>query len=176
MKRIAAISGSLKTTSVNMSILKSLRSMGKEKYELRIFEGLDLIPYFRQEHDHEHVDDSVTAFRKFLRNADAVIISTPEYAFGVPGVLKNALEWLVSSAELYEKPVATISASPTPMGGDKAHESLRLTLTALGARFIESGMVTIPSVKLKVNAEGEIINKDLASELENLVNALLTAN
>ena len=168
-KRIAAISGSLRKSSTNTDILNNLGSYVGADAEFLIYEGLDKLPYFSPELDTDQAADSVLHFREFLRSADAVVICTPEYAFGVPGVLKNALDWLVSSAELYQKPVATISASPTPMGGDKAHESLRLTLSALDAKFIENGKLIIPFIRLKIDSQRKVIDSDLEKSLRDLI-------
>ena len=111
---ILAISGSLKSTSVNTSILRAISKIAPQKVIINVFDGLDKLPHFNPEsaNDIETVND----FRQQLRVADGVIFSTPEYAFGVPGVLKNALDWVVSSGELNEKPVVAISASPLYSG------------------------------------------------------------
>ena len=112
--------------------------------------------------------------RKLIAEADGVVISTPEYAFGVPGVLKNALDWLVSSGELNEKPVFSISASPLNTGGEKALASLLLTLTALGT--IEVGRLSIPNIKNKIDANKEIADEDtmkaLSGTLDSLINSI----
>ncbi len=105
--------------------------------------------------------------------ADGIIISTPEYAFGVPGVLKNALDWLVSSGELNEKPVVAISASPLSSGGDKAMASLLLTLKALGTKMDEKSSLKIGATNLKMNQAGVITDEQLLSELQGLFEHLL---
>ncbi|MCC5645875.1 NAD(P)H-dependent oxidoreductase [Nostoc sp. CHAB 5824] len=110
-----------------------------------------------------------------LEKSDGVLISTPEYAYGMPGVLKNALDWIVPSGELIDKPVATISASPSELGGSKAHASLMLTLTALAANLIESGSVTIPFVGKKLNANGELTDMNTVQSLKFLLDALVQA-
>ncbi|WP_315817616.1 NAD(P)H-dependent oxidoreductase [Paraflavitalea speifideaquila] len=102
-----------------------------------------------------------------------MVICTPEYAFGVPGVLKNALDWLVSSGELNEKPVATISASPLYRGGDRAHASLVLTLQALGVK--NSGQITIPAITTKLNEEGLLIHPETRQELMAFAETLVKA-
>jgi len=80
--------------------------------KLTIYDGLGNLPHFNPEIDTEFPPPPVSDFRSQLNNSAGVIISTPEYAHGIPGVLKNALDWLVASGELYEKPVALFSASP----------------------------------------------------------------
>src|ERR1700749_1455607 len=105
---ILAISGSLKSTSSNTAILKALSKFYPDLVNFTIYQGLDELPHFNPEK--EMGNDSVRKFKEQLKKADGVIISTPEYAFGVPGTLKNALDWTVSSGELNEKPVIAISA------------------------------------------------------------------
>jgi chromate reductase len=172
--KIAAISGSLRHNSSNTGILKALKSYAGDNVELEIFDGLDKIPYFSAEKDTNAVDPAVADFRSFIHECDALIFCTPEYAFGMPGVLKNALEWLVSSTDIYRKPVATISASITPMGGDKAHDSLRLVLTALGVDFIDGAKITVPSMRLKIDSAGNIIDSKLEKELRQLLESVTT--
>ena len=90
--------------------------------------------------------------RAALTAADAVVISTPEYAFGVPGVLKNALDWTVASGDFAGKPTAAISSSPSDLGGDKAYASLLLTLGAMQARLPTNGGLVVPLVRKKLDA------------------------
>jgi NAD(P)H-dependent FMN reductase len=113
--------------------------------------------------------------RKLLNAADGVLICTPEYAFGVPGSLKNALDWTVSSGEFYRKPVVAISASPSPTGGDKAHASLLLTLMALGANVPEGGKLMIPAVGKKLNSNGEVSDPETRQALSSVLDALTQA-
>ena len=94
--------------------------------------------HFSPDLDGEDAPTPVVHLRTLLGGSDGVLICTPEYAFGMPGSLKNALDWTVSSGDLNEKPVAAISASPLHSGGDKAHASLLLTLTAWG-RMLPTG-------------------------------------
>lgn len=138
-----------------------------------IYEGLEELPPFNP--DKPQDIPSVLHFRKLLSQSDAVIFSTPEYAFGVPGVLKNALDWVVSTGEFNEKPVAAISASPLTSGGDKALESLLHTLTALGTCKDEHSSLSIPAVKKKINEAGEITDEETKQQLQLLLGRLLFA-
>ncbi len=169
--RIAAISGSLKTTSANTCILKHLATLAPKNVSVSIIEGLDNLPHFNP--DTAENIPSVQIFRQQIKEADAVIFSTPEYAFGVPGVLKNALDWLVSSGELNEKPIAAISASPLYTGGDKALASLLLTLTALGTKFTPQSTISIGNIKNNVTAEGMITNAETIQSLQTVLHNLI---
>ena len=169
-KKIVAISGSLKSTSSNTNILRAVADISPQNVIVTIFEGLDSLPHFNPEIKEE--TDSVNKLRQQIKNADGVIIFTPEYAFGVPGVLKNALDWLVSSGELNEKPVVAISASPLYSGGDKALVSLLLTLTALGATMNAGSSLGIGNIKNKMNDAGIISDIETIQTLKRLLNNL----
>jgi NAD(P)H-dependent FMN reductase len=169
---ILAISGSLKSTSANSNILRAIRKMAPQNVIVNIFNGLDKLPHFNPEFTGDI--EAVNGFRQQLRMADGVIFSTPEYAFGVPGVLKNSLDWIVSSGELNKMPVAAISASPLYSGGDKALRSLLLTLTALGADMGVDSSLSIATVKSKITDAGEVTSEETATELKLLLDGLLS--
>jgi chromate reductase, NAD(P)H dehydrogenase (quinone) len=169
--KIVGLSGSLKKNSTNTALLKALAELRSPHTSFEIFEALDTIPHFNPDLDGDTIA-SVVSFRKLLKECDGVIICTPEYAFGIPGSLKNALDWTVSSGDFYEKPVATISASPLPSGADKAHAALRLTLTAMGSTFIDGGSLTIAATRNKIDGAGKIIDQGTTEELKNLLLSL----
>ena len=130
------------------------------------------LPHFSPDIDVEDAPPSVAALRRQLQEADGVLICTPEYAYGVPGSLKNALDWTVSSGDFVGKPVVVLSASPSMMGGDKAHASLLLTLTALSANIVEGGTLIIPLIRTKMNANGEITDPTTVEALSSVLDAL----
>src|SRR5208283_1666158 len=108
--RILAISGSLRTASSNTALLHSVANAMSAHAEMHLFDGLAALPAFNADLD-ESAPEQVVSFRAMVGEADCVAISTPEYAHGVPGMLKNALDWLVGSGELYHKPVALLHVS-----------------------------------------------------------------
>ena len=169
--KIVAISGSIKRTSVNNQILKFIQQEYTD-FEITIFDELHTIPFFNPDLDNDSPPAAVSNWRTVLKECNAVIICTPEYAFNIPGILKNALDWLVSSGELNEKIVFTISASPLPSGGENAQLSLRMTLTALGSSIDDSGKLLIPRSKVRINAAGEIVDEVLKDELLQLMTVL----
>src|SRR5882672_3713644 len=124
-KKILAICGSTRKTSSNLNLINAIKDLAQANFELTIFERLTEIPHFNPDLDNETPPDAITDFRKQLREADGILICTPEYAMGVPGTLKNAIDWTVSSCEFSHKPVALITASSL---GENAHESLLKTL------------------------------------------------
>lgn len=138
--RILGISGSLRAVSSNRALLEAAQAVAPEGVQLEIYEGLAELPQFNPDLDDEGVSPRVQEWREELRRSDAVIFSTPEYAHGVPGALKNALDWVVGSGELIDKPVALFNASAR---GTYAQASLTETLTVMSARFIAEACVTV---------------------------------
>ena len=164
---IVAISGSLRSNSSNNTVIQLAAELLKEKAEVIIYNGLGQLPHFD---DSKEPDEAVTAFRKILKESDGVLICSPEYAFGVPGSLKNALDWTVSSGELVYKPLALITAAT---GGDKAHAALLNTFTALSTNVTEDTSLLISYIRSKMNAEGMIIDTTTIVSIKNVTNALL---
>lgn len=171
-KNILAISGSLRQGSANELLLRHIRSRMEQTVDYIIYGELAAIPPFDPGLDTDNPPAAVTALRAAISNADAVVICTPEYAFGVPGQLKNALDWMVSSSTLVNKPVALITAS---LGGDHAHASLQLTLGALSASLINDGVLLISFIRSKIDAKGAITDQETKVSIERLCNVVLAA-
>lgn len=162
---ILAISGSLRASSSNTRLVRAIMRLAPSGIETQMYQGLADLPHFSPDLDGDNPPASVLTLRQHIQAADGVLICTPEYAFGVPGTLKNALDWTVSSGDFSEKPVAAISASPLWGGGDKAHASLLLTLTALGASILEEGKIIIPMINKKLDTDGNILDPALVENL-----------
>ncbi len=138
--KILAVSGSLRAASSNSLLLQALAAAAPPELDVSIFEGIGDLPHFNPDLDPPEdpaPHPAVAEWRRHLRAADAVIFSTPEYAHGVPGVLKNALDWVVGSGELVGKPVALFQTSATR--GEFARASLVETLTVMSARVTPVG-------------------------------------
>lgn len=169
---ILAISGSLRTNSSNGAILRAVQHLAPANVEFKIYEGLADLPHFSPDLDDDAIPP-VKHARELLQKADAVLICTPEYAFGIPGALKNLLDWTVSSAEFMDKPTAVITASPT--SGEKAHAALLLVLSALSAQLIEPASIKLQFNRTKLNAAGEVADPAILEELQKSLTALLQA-
>ncbi len=168
--KLLAICGSLKASSSNAVIIRELASFADQYTEVVIYNELESLPQFNP--DKEAGDHTVSNLRVLLKEADGVIISTPEYAFGVPGALKNALDWTVSSGELNEKPVIAVSASPLYEGGAKALASLLLTLSALGTDMTQKSSLSIANISKKIS-NGRITDPDTINSLKEIFQQLL---
>lgn len=143
--------------------------MAGSAWELTLYTSLTQLPYFNQDVTDDEVAPSVKHFRQAIEAADVVLICTPEYVFSLPGILKNALEWAVSTTVFSDKPTALVTASSS---GEKAHESLVLVMKTLGVKTSDDACLWIPGVKSKLDAEGHVIDEALVTQLKKLVNAL----
>ena len=171
MKRILAISGSLRAGSTNHQILKHLGNLVPAGVSYHIYNGLALIPPFDPGNDDDYPPESVFELRELLKQVDGVIICTPEYAFGVPGQLKNMLDWTVSSGSFSEKPVALITAS---LGGDAAHAAMLLILGALNAQVADGARLNISFIRSKMDGGGNIKDQDTAQSLKMVLETFLS--
>jgi chromate reductase, NAD(P)H dehydrogenase (quinone) len=153
MKKIFAICGNTLEVSSNLFILQFLQKQSEGKLAFEIFQDLADLPHFNPALDGENPPAAVFAFREKIAAASGVIICTPEYVFSLPGSLKNALEWTVSTTVFDQKPCGLITASAH---GTKAHESLELIMRTIGARFEEQHRLLIQGVKGKFDHEGQL--------------------
>ena len=165
--KILAISGSLRANSSNNAVINAVAAMAPPGVQFTIYRDLAQIPAFD---DSLEAPPPVVGFRRQLQTADGIFICTPEYAFGVSGVLKNALDWTVSSGELVNKPLALVTAAT---GGEKAHAALLLTFTALSSAIPEGGELVISYVRTKLAPHGGISDPTTAQQLQEVLNALV---
>jgi NAD(P)H-dependent FMN reductase len=150
--RILTISGSLRASSSNTSLLRAAAAIAPAGVEVSLYEGLGNLPHFNPDLDGETVSPAVKDWRSKLRASDGVVFSVPEYAHGVPGVLKNGLDWVVGSGEFVDKPVTLFNASPR---STYAQASLTETLTVMSAKVVSEALITLQLLGKPVSA-GEI--------------------
>ena len=160
MIRVLAISGSLRHASSNSALVRAAAQLAPPGVEVSIYEQLDQLPPFNPDLDTGTPPMPVAAFRAALTSADAVLLSSPEYAHGVPGVLKNALDWVVSSGELVDKPVALLNASTR---ATRAWTSLVETLSVMSARVIREASITVSLNGTGLDAQGIASDPELAA-------------
>lgn len=168
---ILAISGSTRKSSSNLNLIKAIALLTTETFSITIFEGLTELPHFNPDLDYGQVaeDEKVAAFRKQLSAADAVLICTPEYAIGVPGTLKNAIDWTVSTMEFSKKPVALITASTS---GTRAHQSLLGTLLIIESRISAATQLLISGIQTKLNSDLQITDEETLNKVNQLIRSL----
>jgi len=140
---VLAISGSLQSGSSNSALVRVASELSDRHVSVDVFDALAQLPYFNPDLDVDPPPETVAQLRAAVGRADALLIATPEYAHEMPGVLKNALDWLVSSGELYGKPVAVLSAAPAAERGIYARKALEQTLGAQGSSVVVSATVAV---------------------------------
>lgn len=164
--KILAITGSTRKNSSNYKILKYISNHIKTHFEVEIFEELDTIPHFNPDLDTENPPQEITILRNKINSANGVIICTPEYVFSLPGSLKNALEWFVSTTIFSDKKTGLITASAS---GEMGHEQLLLIMKTLEADFDDTTQLLIQGIRGKVDADGKITNKETEEALQNFI-------
>ena len=167
-KKIIVICGSTRADSVNLHLIQAIGDIANAQFEINIFKELAGIPHFNPDLDTDSPPAEVTQFREQLKAADGILICTPEYAMGVPGTLKNAIDWTVSSMEFSHKPVALITASSS---GHKAHASLMETLKVIESEMTPATSLLISFIKTKISQDGKIKDEKTLAEVQKLIKA-----
>jgi chromate reductase, NAD(P)H dehydrogenase (quinone) len=170
--RILAIAGSLRQASSNSALVNVAAALPLASAELVVYGGLAALPPFNPDNDGDSVPEAVRRFRQHLRACDAVLIASPEYAHSVPGVLKNALDWVIESGELIDKPVALISASARTR---YAWAALVEILTTMSARVIGEASIAMSLEGRTLDAVGMSSNLALRTSLTSALDALARA-
>ena len=171
--RVLAICGSLRGSSSNLELLVALRALSPPTVDVVIDDCIGALPLFNPDLDGEPAIPAVAQFRAELRRADAVVISSPEYAHGVPGALKNALDWVVGSGELVGKPVALITPSAR---GVYARASLVETLRTMSATVVEEASIALTFATNKVTADLIAADPTSVAALRGAVDRLIQAH
>jgi chromate reductase len=172
--KLFAISGSLRERSFNTALLRAAPGLLPESVAVSVYEGLAELPHFNPDLDVEPAPAPVAELRARISEADGVLICSPEYAHGVPGSLKNALDWIVSSGEFTDKPVLLINASPSFMGGSIAQANLMEILRVMGAKLPDETVFSVPSVSRKIGADG-VLDAETAAAYKAALSAFITA-
>lgn len=172
--RLLAISGSLRSASSNTTVLHALQAIAPAGVIVDLYDGMGDLPYFNPDLDGETnaPPPPVGRLRAQIGQADGLLISSPEYAHGVPGVLKNALDWLVSSLEFPGKPVALINISPR---STFVQASLSEILTTMSASLIVDPAFTIALARKGQDAAGMLADPQLAQDLRAALDAFVQA-
>jgi NAD(P)H-dependent FMN reductase len=167
--RILAISGSLRAASSNGALLEAAARLAPAGVRVEAFAGIAALPHFNPDLDVEPAPPAVASWRDALRSADAIVLSSPEYVHGVPGALKNALDWIVSSGEFSGKPLALIDTSRSSF----ATPQLREILTTMEARIVPDASITLHLWTNRVDANAILANERAAGTLRSAVAALV---
>jgi len=173
--KILGFAGSLRAGSYNKSLLRAAANLMPEDTNLEIFD-IDGIPAFNQDTEN-NMPEKVKDFKSKIREADAILIATPEYNYSVPGVLKNAIDFATrpyGDNPFNEKPVAIMSASVGMLGGARAQYHLRQIFVYLNMHPINGPEVIVPFAQNKFDTSGNLVDENtqmfVRQLLQNLVN------
>ena len=169
--RILAISGSLRARSSNTAVLEAAQELAPAGVDVVLYGELGLLPHFNPDEDVEPLPPAVARWRDAIAGADALLFCSPEYARGVAGSLKNALDWLVSGFEVIGKPIASINASPIATTGQ---EALLATLRTIGV-VVEEASIRLPLTSAQKTREGILADRELATALRAALDRLAAA-
>lgn len=169
--RILAISGSLRAASLNTALLRAVARIAPPELEIALYRGIGELPLFNPDIE-QPGPAPVADLRAQIIASDALLIASPEYAHGVTGVIKNALDWMVGNESFVHKPVALLNASPRAM---HAQAALRETISTMSARIIDEASVTIPIIGSGLNEEGIVRHPEIKAVLLAALRSLATA-
>ena len=171
--KILALVGSLRAASVNRQLAELAAEAAPEGVSITLFDGLGELPFYNEDIDNEDVPAPVVALRKAAAESDAALVVTPEYNGSIPGVLKNAIDWLsrpFGNSALKGKPAAVIGGSFGQYGGVWAHDETRKTLGIAGPRIVEDLKLSVPFKTLEGKHPRE--NAELIASLGDIVGKL----
>lgn len=172
--KIVGFSGSLRKNSYNEAALKAAQKLLPENVVLDIADLVE-IPFLNEDLEAQGVPASVADFKKKLSEADAILISTPEYNFSIPPVLKNALDWASRGdvLPLYGKPLAIMSASPSMLGGARVQYHLRQVCVSVNLLPLNKPEVFIANAHTKFDENGNLVDEATKKSIGELLKALV---
>ena len=168
MIRLLAVCGSLRASSTSAALLQAAALLAPAGVIVKHYDGLATLPHFNPDLDVDPLPLDVRALREAIHDADGLLVSSPEYARGVPGALKNALDWLVSSDVFPGKPVALFNASDR---GTAMQAALRLTLETMSAKLVEPAMLTVSLLGTQTDASTIAADAVMSSKIRDALAA-----
>jgi chromate reductase len=157
--RLVGLPGSLRKASFSRGTLLGLRNRLPDKVSLDILDPQ--LPLYNEDHDRPDGPEEIHRFRQAIENSDGLIIATPEYNHGIPGVLKNALDWAsrpYGKSCLINKPALVISVSPAFTGGVRVHGQVNETLLSIPAQVVGGPQVVIGGIESKTS-DGVLVDQ-----------------
>jgi len=169
--KILALSGSLRAASNNTALLRAVARLAPADISVELFRDLGHLPLFNP--DIEATDPPVVArLRAQLVAADAVLIASPEYAHGITGAMKNALDWMVGCEAFVNKPVALLNASPRAV---HAPAALKEVISVMSAVIVEDASIAVPILGSRLDESGIVADPVIARTLRESLQALRAA-
>ena len=173
--RVLAISGSLRAASHNTALLRHAAERAPDGVEVELYGELESLPPYNEDRDTDTPPEAVAEMRREVAEADALLISTPEYNGTLPGQLKQLVDWASRpygpAAALYGKPVAVIGASVTDYGALWAQDHLRKALGIAGARVIEIDL-PVGRAAERFDADGRLTDTEIVERIDEVLASL----
>jgi len=174
--RILGVAGSLRAGSFNRALLRAAVEVAPDGLDIVVFDGLGAIPPYNADVEAKGDPEPVAAFKTAIRDADALLIATPEYNYGVPGVLKNAIDWASrppGKSVLNGKPAALMGATPGGTGTARAQLALRQSFVFTDTRALLRPEVLVTRAHEKVDATGRLTDERTRRSIRELLEALV---
>jgi NAD(P)H-dependent FMN reductase len=171
--KVLGLLGSLRAASINRQLAELAVETAPEGVSLRLFDRLGELPFYNEDIDNENVAEPVVALRAAAADADAALVVTPEYNGSIPGVLKNAIDWLsrpYGNGALKDKPLAVVGSALGQYGGVWAHDETRKSFGIAGPRVVEELKLSVPATTCDGKHPRE--NADVAANLRDVVGKL----
>jgi NAD(P)H-dependent FMN reductase len=172
--KVIVLVGSLRAASVNRQLAELAVEAAPQGVTLELFDRLGELPFYNEDIDNDDVAEPVAALRREAAEADAALVVTPEYNGSIPGVLKNAIDWLsrpFGDSALKGKPLAVVGAALGQYGGVWAHDETRKSFGIAGPRVVEDLKLSIPATSLDGKHPRE--NAEVAANLRDIVGKLV---
>lgn len=166
------ISGSLRSGSTNTAAMRTAAALAPSDTAATVFEEMGGLPHFNPDLDTEPLPPEVARLRSAIQAADALLVSTPEYAGALPGSFKNLLEWTVGGMEISRKPVGWINTSSSTTNAKEAHASLRIVLGYVDADVVDAACAHIPVPRDAIGSDGIIEDPTTRSQIADVVGIL----
>ena len=171
--RIVGISGSIRKESYNSAALRVAQELAPDGVEIRLAD-ISAIPLYNDDVRKEGLPASVVSLVELIDTADAVMIATPEYNYSIPGVLKNAIDWVSKADDLpfRRKPVAILGASMGTFGTARSQYDLRKVLVSQDAYVLSQPEIMIASAHARFDADGNMTDEKTRELIEAQIVAL----
>jgi NAD(P)H-dependent FMN reductase len=171
--KVLVLLGSLRAASINRQLAELAVETAPDGVSLQLFDRLGELPFYNEDVDNDEVAAAVAALRAVAADADAALVVTPEYNGSIPGVLKNAIDWLsrpFGDSALKDKPLAVVGTAAGQYGGVWGHDETRKSFGIAGPRVVEELKLSVPATTFDGKHPRE--NAEVAENLRNVVGKL----
>ncbi len=172
--KILGLAGSLRHASFNRGLIRAARELAPEGVTVEPYDGLGEIPFFNRDVEDEGDPAPVKKLKENIREADAVLIATPEYDYAIPGVLSNALEWAMRPpSPIRHKPVGIVGASPASAGTARGQMVLRQILLHAPAYTMPEPQMLVPNAHERFDENGNLVDEETRERMRRFLVALV---